>query len=72
MSRVELFAAIRRDRRADPTVSGRSLAKRYRVSRRTVAAALANAVPLQHKPSQPRASVLDPVADVSMGCCGPI
>jgi transposase len=64
MSRVELFAAIRRDRRADPTVSARTLAKRYRVSRRTVAAALANAVPLQYKSSLPRASVLDPVADV--------
>jgi Mu transposase-like protein len=63
MSRVELFAAIRRDRRAEPEVSARTLAKRYRVSRRTVAAALANAVPLEHKPSPPRASVLDPVAD---------
>jgi transposase len=64
MSRVELFAAIRRDRRVEPAVSARTLAKRYRVSRRTVAAALANAVPLEHKPSPPRTSALDPVADV--------
>ena len=63
-SRVELFAAIRRDRRDDPAVSGRTLAKRFRVSRRTVAAALANAVPLQRRVLQPKASVLDSVADV--------
>ena len=62
--RVELFAAIRRDRRDDPAVSGRTLAKRFRVSRRTVAAALANAVPLQRRVLQPKASVLDSVADV--------
>lgn len=64
MSRVELFAAIRRDRRDDPGISARTLAKQYRVSRRTVAAALANAVPLQRKALPPRPSVLDPVADV--------
>jgi hypothetical protein len=62
MSRVELFAAIRRDRRDDPTVSARALAQRYRVSRRTVAAALASAVPLPRKGLPARASVLDPVA----------
>lgn len=60
MSRVELFAAIRRDRRDDPKVSARMLAKRYRVSRRTVAAALANAVPPPRRRLPPRASVLDP------------
>jgi hypothetical protein len=64
MSRVELFAAIRRDRREDPTVSARTLAKRYRVSRRTVGAALAGAVPPPRKQLPPRASVLDSVAGV--------
>jgi hypothetical protein len=64
MSRVELFAAIRRDRRADPTVSARTLAKRYRVSRRTVGAALASAVPLPRKVLPQRASALDPVAEL--------
>lgn len=63
-SRVELFAAIRRERRDDPSISARTLAKRYRVSRRTVAAALANAVPLQRKALPPKASVLDAVAEV--------
>jgi hypothetical protein len=67
MSRVELFAVIRRDRREDPTVSARTLARRYRVSRRTVAAALASAVPLQRQPSSPRASGLDPVAEAIDG-----
>ncbi|HZM76826.1 MAG TPA: IS21 family transposase [Candidatus Limnocylindrales bacterium] len=62
MSRVELFAAIRRDRRDDPTVSARTLAKRYRVARRTVAAALVAAVPKSRKALPPRASVLDVVA----------
>jgi hypothetical protein len=60
MSRVELFAAIRRDRRDDPTVSARMLAARYRVSRRTVRAALASAVPPPRKRLPPRPSVLDP------------
>src|SRR5262249_655258 len=64
MSRVELFAAIRRDRRDDPGISARTLAKQYRVSRRTVAAALANAVPLQRKALPPRPTGLDPVANV--------
>jgi hypothetical protein len=62
-SRVEVFAAIRRDRRDDPTVSARTLAKRHGVSRRTVAMALANAVPLQRKALPPRVSVLDPVVE---------
>ena len=34
-SRVELYEQIRRDRRLDPQVSARTLAKKYRVSRRT-------------------------------------
>jgi transposase len=60
MSRVELFAAIRRDRRDDPGVSARALAKRYRVSRRTVGVALAYAVPPPRRQLPPRVSVLDP------------
>lgn len=63
-SRVELFAAIRRDRRGDPTVSARTLAKRYRVSRRTAAAALGSAIPQSRKALPPRVSVLDAVADL--------
>jgi transposase len=62
-SRVDLYAAIRRDRRDDPTVSARTLAKRYRVSRRTVAAALGSAVPKSRKAMPPRVLVLDAVTD---------
>ena len=40
-SREWIFERIRRDRRLDPTVSGRVLAQRYEVSRNTVAKALA-------------------------------
>ncbi|HZD14276.1 MAG TPA: hypothetical protein VE196_03955 [Pseudonocardiaceae bacterium] len=36
LSRVELFARIRRDRRTDPQVSVRTLADRYQVHRKTV------------------------------------
>jgi hypothetical protein len=39
MSRVALYAAIRRDSRVDG-LSGRDLARKYRVGRRTVALAL--------------------------------
>ena len=60
LSRVELFAAIRRDRRENLGVSARTLAKRYHVSRRTVAAALAQAVPPARKIPAPRRSLLDP------------
>ena len=41
MSKVELFAAIRRDSRAG--MSGRAIATKYRVSRHTVSDALASA-----------------------------
>lgn len=47
MSKVELFAAIRRDSREG--LSGRVIAKKYRVSRNTVAEALTSAWP---KPPQ--------------------
>ncbi|MER7894447.1 hypothetical protein ABTX15_32075 [Micromonospora sp. NPDC094482] len=49
-TRVALFDRIRADRRVDPSVSQRELARRYQVSRRTVQAALASAVPPPRKP----------------------
>ena len=63
LSRVELFERIRRERRLDPSVSGRTLSKMFRVSRRTVAKALAGAVPPARKPLPARASMLDPAAE---------
>jgi hypothetical protein len=45
LSRVELFASIRRDKRLDPDVSQRLLAEKYSVHRRTVRQALGSAVP---------------------------
>lgn len=60
-SRVELFEQIRRDRRLDPLVSARALAKRYRVSARTVGVALAYAAPLpRQSPTGSRRSPLAP------------
>ena len=61
LSRVELFERIRRDRRLDPEVSHRELARRYGVHRRTVRTALQAAVPPpRKKPSKTRALVLEP------------
>jgi transposase len=60
LSRVELYARIRRDRRLDPQVSVRTLADRYRVHRRTVREALDNALPTERKKPPPRRSVLEP------------
>ena len=59
-SRVELFAAIRRDRRRDG-LSIRELAVRHRVHRRAVRAVLASAVPPARKARVFVAPVLDPV-----------
>jgi transposase len=59
-SRVELFEAIRRDRRRDG-LSIRELAARHRVHRRAVRQALASAVPPPRKPRVFAAPVLDPV-----------
>ncbi len=56
-SKVELYVAIRRDSRAG--MSGRALERRYGVSRRTVAKALASAWPEPRKPLPPRATRLD-------------
>lgn len=61
MSRVELFERIRRDRRVDPLVSQRELARRHGVHRRTVRLALASAVPPERrKPVRTRRSPLEP------------
>jgi transposase len=60
-SREWIFERIRRDRRLDPAVSGRTLAQRYKVSRNTVAKALAHPVPAGRKKPPPRPSVLEPV-----------
>jgi len=57
-SKVELYAAIRRDARAG--MSGRAIEKKYRVGRRTIVKALASAWPGPRKQLPPRASKLDP------------
>ncbi|MFD8562790.1 tyrosine-type recombinase/integrase [Streptosporangium canum] len=56
-SKVEVFAAIRRDSRAG--LSGRQIAIKYRVSRNTVAEALRQPWPEPKKKMAPRASRLD-------------
>lgn len=62
LSRVELFERIRRDRRVEPGVPVRELARRHGVHRRTVREALASAVPAERrKPARTRALVLEPV-----------
>jgi transposase len=61
---VELFERIRRDKRLDPGVSQRELARRHGVHRRTVRLALGRAVPPERKPlARSRALLLEPVAD---------
>ncbi|MER7006274.1 hypothetical protein ABT297_24960 [Dactylosporangium sp. NPDC000555] len=57
MSKVDLFAAIRRGSRAGMSV--RALARQHRVSRRTVRSALLSAWPEPRKPLPPRPSKLD-------------
>lgn len=59
-SRVELFEAIRRDARREE-LGVRELARRYRVHRRTVRAALASATPPERKTPARRAPRLDPL-----------
>lgn len=61
-SKVELYAAIRRDARAG--MSGRALERKYHVGRRTVVKALASAWPTPRKKPPPRPSKLDPFAPV--------
>ena len=57
-SKVELYAAIRRDARAG--MSGRAIEKKYRVGRRIIVSAMASAWPEPRKQPPPRASKLDP------------
>lgn len=63
LSRVELFENIRRDRRLDPLISQRALAKKYGVHRRTVRQAIASAVPPPRKTVRRKFRVLDPAAE---------
>ncbi|WP_399932091.1 IS21 family transposase [Streptomyces kanamyceticus] len=63
LSRAELFAHIRRDKRLDPDLSQRALAEKYGVHRRTVRQALRSAVPPPRKSPKPRTTVLDPAKD---------
>lgn len=58
-SKVELFAAIRRDSRIEG-LSVRALARKYGVHRRTVREALTSAWPRPRKKQPPRRSRLDP------------
>lgn len=58
-SRVEQFESIRRDAR-DQAMSIRALADKHKVHRRTVRAALADAVPPVRKPPERTAPVLGP------------
>jgi transposase len=59
---VDLFERIRRDRRVDPSVSQRELARRHGVSRKTVVAALSSALPPPRKPVTGRPRAVAPVA----------
>jgi transposase len=59
MTKVELFAAIRRDARLEG-LSVRALARKYGVHRRTVREALTSAWPKPRKRMPPRRSRLDP------------
>jgi transposase len=62
-SKVELYAAIRRDARVE-ALSIRALATRYRVHRRTVREALASAVPPARKPPRRSSPRLDAVREL--------
>ena len=64
LPRVELFERIRRDKRLEPGVGQRELARRHGVHRRTVRLALGRAVPPERKPPvRSRALLLEPVTD---------
>ncbi|MCK2238241.1 IS21 family transposase [Allokutzneria sp. A3M-2-11 16] len=62
MSKVELYAAIRRDARAG--MSGRAIERKYGVGWRTVTQAMSSAWPQERKKYPPRASKLDPFKPV--------
>jgi hypothetical protein len=61
-SKVELYAALRRDAREG--MSNRALERKYRVGRRTVQTALSSAWPQPREPYAPRRSKLDPFKPV--------
>jgi transposase len=61
-SKVELYAAIRRDARAG--MSGRAIEKKYRVGRRTIVRAVSSAWPEPRRQLPSRASKLDPFKPV--------
>ncbi|NBH10992.1 IS21 family transposase [Amycolatopsis sp. SID8362] len=61
-SKVELYAAIRRDARTG--MSARALERKYNVGRRTVVKAVASAWPQPRKKPPPRPSKLDPFKPV--------
>jgi hypothetical protein len=58
MSKIELFAAIRRDLAAG--MSGRAIEEKHRVGRRTVSATMVSALPPPRKAMPPQGSKLDP------------
>lgn len=62
LSRVELFAATRRDARSG--MSGRELQRTHQVGWRTIQAALESAWPAPRAPYPPRPSKLDPFKPV--------
>ena len=64
-SRVQLFAAIRRDARGG--LSNRALQRKHGVGYRTVVAALESAWPQSRKPAPKRTSRLDPYTGVIDG-----
>jgi hypothetical protein len=57
-SKVELYAAIRRDSRAGLSI--REIARKHRVGNHTIAAALKSAWPAPRKPYPKRSPKLDP------------
>ncbi|MCX5357683.1 hypothetical protein OG864_02875 [Streptomyces sp. NBC_00124] len=61
-SKVELYAALRRDAREG--MSNRALERKYRVGWRTVQKALSSAWPQPREPYAPRRSKLDPFKPV--------
>ncbi|MHC3394508.1 IS21 family transposase [Streptomyces lavendulocolor] len=65
MSKIELYAAIRRDHRTGMTM--RELERKYNVAWRTVRKALNSAWPEPRKPLPPRPSALDPYKAVIDG-----
>ncbi len=66
VSKVELYAAIRRDARTG--MSGRALERKYNVGRRTIVKAIASAWSEPRKALPRRASRLDPFNRSSRTC----